>query len=96
MKREREDWSRLYHKTLNRLKTMIDMQGLVKDMKKLAEEAATIIMEVERSILTASINNQIINTTNITQILEDLRYLVQSDMDKQIFQIQRMLADKLD
>ena len=72
------------------------MQGLVKDMKKLAEEAATIIMEVERSILTASINNQIINTTNITQILEDLRYLVQSDMDKQIFQIQRMLADKLD
>ena len=96
MKREREDWSRLYHKTLNRLETMIDMQGLVKDMKKLAEEAATIIMEVERSILTASINNQIINTTNITQILEDLRYLVQSDMDKQIFQIQRMLADKLD
>ena len=96
MKREREDWSRLYLKTLNRLETMIDMQGLVKDMKKLAEEAATIIMEVERSILTASINNQIINTTNITQILEDLRYLVQSDMDKQIFQIQRMLADKLD
>ena len=36
------------------------------------------------------------NVTNITQISEDLRYLVQSDMDKRAFQIQRMLADKLD
>ena len=36
------------------------------------------------------------NTTNITQISEDLRYLAQSDMDKWAFQIQRMLADELD
>ena len=35
------------------------------------------------------------NVTNITQISEDLQYLVQSDMDKRAFQIQRMLADKL-
>ena len=96
MKREREDWSRLYHKMLKELETMIDVQRLVKDIKKLAEEANTIMMEVERSVLTASINNQDINTTNITQILEDLQYLVQSNMDKQTFQIQRILADKLD
>ena len=36
------------------------------------------------------------NTTNITQISEDLRYLAQSDIDKWTFQIQRMLADELD
>ena len=36
------------------------------------------------------------NTINITQISEDLRYLVQSDMDKRVFQVQRMLADELD
>ena len=36
------------------------------------------------------------NATNITQILEDLQYLVQSDIDDRAFQIQRMLADKLD
>ena len=36
------------------------------------------------------------NATNITQIAEDLQYLVQSDMDKQAFQVQRMLADELD
>ena len=36
------------------------------------------------------------NATNITQIAEDLRYLVQSDMDERAFQVQRMLADKLD
>ena len=96
MKREREDWTRLYHKMLKGLEMMIDVQRIAKDIKKLAEEANTILTEVERTILMASINNQTINTTSLTQILEDLRYLVQSDMDKRAFQIQRMLADKLD
>ena len=36
------------------------------------------------------------NATNITQIAEDLRYLIQSDMDKRALQVQRMLADELD
>ena len=36
------------------------------------------------------------NATNITQISEDLWYLIQSDMDNRAFQIQRMLADELD
>ena len=35
------------------------------------------------------------NATNLTQISEDLRYLVQSDMDDRVFQIQRMLANEL-
>ena len=54
------------------------------------------VTEVEESVLMASINNQVTNTTNITQISEDLRYIVQSDMDEQAFQVQRMLADELD
>ena len=36
------------------------------------------------------------NATSLTQISEDLRYLVQSNMDEKGFQIQRMLADELD
>ena len=51
---------------------MIDMQKMLKDMKKIAEETNTTIIEMEGTILTASINNQVINTTNITQILENL------------------------
>ena len=43
-----------------------------------------------------SINNRVMNATNIAQILEDLWYLVQSNMNKQAFQIQRMLANELD
>jgi len=72
MKRERGDWTRLYYKTLKGLETMIDVQRMVKDIKKLAEEANTIITEMEGSILTASINNRTTNVTNIAQILEDL------------------------
>jgi len=36
------------------------------------------------------------NTTNISQISEDLQYMVQSNMDERVFQIQRMLANKFD
>jgi len=69
---------------------------MLKNMKKIAEETNTTITEIEGTILTASINNRVINTTNIMQISEDLRYMVQSNMDERAFQIQRMLADKLD
>ena len=82
MKKKREDWTRLYHKMLKGLETMIAVQRMVKDIKRMAEEANTTITEVEGSILTASINNRTTNTTNIAQISEDLQYIVQSDMDK--------------
>ena len=96
MKREREDWMRLYHKTLKGIEAMIDVQRMVKDLKKIAEETNMTITEMEGMILTASINNQMVNTMNITQISEDLRYVVQSNTDERALQIQRMLADKLD
>ena len=87
MKKERKDCMRLYHKTLKGIETMIDIQRIVKDIKRMAEEANTTIMEIEGSILMASINNRTMNTMNITQMSEDLRYLVQSDMDERAFQI---------
>jgi len=96
MKREREDWERMYHKTLKRLEVMIDIQRVMKDMKKLAEEAGTTVVEMEGTILMASIDNHTTNTTNITQMAEDLHYLIQSDMDDRAFQIQRRLANELD
>jgi len=96
IKREREDWSRLYHKILKGLETMINLQRMTKDIKRLAEETNTILTEIEGTVLTTSISNRVMNTTNITQISEDLWYLVQSDMNKQAFQVQRMLANELD
>ena len=96
MKRKREDWSRLYYKTLRGIKAMIDIQRMMKDMKKMAEETSMIVTEMEGTILMASINNQTTNAMNITQMVEDLWYLIQSNMDDRAFQIQRMLADELD
>jgi len=72
MKRERKDWSRLYHKTLKGIEVMIDVQRIVKDMKKMAEEIDMTITEMEGMILTASINNRTVNTMNIMQISKDL------------------------
>ena len=47
MKKEREDWTRLYHKTLKGIEAMIDMQRMLKNMKKIAEETSTTITEME-------------------------------------------------
>ena len=75
---------------------MIDVQKQVLEMMKMAEEANTTITEIEETILKASINNRIINATNILRISEDLQNLIQCDMENWIYQIQRMLADELD
>ena len=82
MKKKREDWMRLYHKTLKGIEMIIDVQRMVKDIKRIAEEANTTIMEMEGLILIASINNRTMNAMNIAQISEDLQYLVQSDIDE--------------
>ena len=96
MKKEREDWTRLYHKTLKGIEAMINIQRIIKDIKKIAEKTSTTVTEIKGTILIASVNNRTMNAMNITQIAENLWYLVQSDMDKQVFQVQRMLADELD
>ena len=72
MKKEREDWMRLYHKILKGLETIIDIQRMVKDMKKIAEEVNMMITEIEDIILIVSINNRTMNVTNISEISKDL------------------------
>jgi len=69
-----------YYKMLKGLEAMIDVQKQIKDMTKIAAEANMTITEMEDSILKASINNQVINTMNITGVSEDLQYLIQSNM----------------
>ena len=96
MKEERNDWTKIYHKMLKGLEVMIDMQKQVKNMMKIVAETNMTITEIEDTILKASTNNRVINATNIIGVSEDLRYLIQSNMENQVFQIQQILADKLD
>ena len=71
-KEEQDDQTRLYHKMLKGLETIIDVQKQVWDIMKIAEEANMTITEVEGTILKASINNWTTNEMNILGILEDL------------------------
>ena len=74
---------------------MIDMQKIVNDIKKIAEVTYITITKIEGPILIVSINNRTTNAMNILEILEDLQYLIQSNIKDQTFQIQRMLANEL-
>ena len=85
MKKEWDNWTKTYHKTLKGLKAIIDVQRQVKDMIKIAVEANMTITKMKNAILKASTNNRVINTTNITGISEDLRYLIQSNIENQVF-----------
>ena len=75
---------------------MINVQKQIKNILKIVTEINMTITEVEDSILKASINNWVINATNIAGVSEDLQYLIQSNIENWVFQIQRMLADELD
>ena len=88
MKEERNNWTKLYHKMLKGLEVMIDVQKQVKNMMKIVAETNITITEIEDTILKASTNNQVINAMNITGVSEDLQYLIQSNMENRVFQIQ--------
>ena len=78
-KKEQDNWTYLYHKTLKRLEVMINVQRQVQDILKMAEEANTTIIEMEGTIHKASINNRIMKTMNILRISEESYYqLLQS------------------
>jgi len=47
----------MYHKMLKEIEMMIDIQRMIKNMKKLAGEVNTVMTEIEEAILWASINN---------------------------------------
>jgi len=72
MKKERNDWMKMYYKTLKGLEAMIDVQKQVRDIMKIAAETNTMITEMENTILKASTNNRVINAMNITGVSEDL------------------------
>ena len=60
---------------------MIDMQRQVQDIMKIAKEVNTTITKMEGTIFKVSINNRMINVTNILKISEDLRNLIQYNME---------------
>jgi len=53
---EKKDWMKKYHKIIQRIKRIIDMQMQLQNIVKLAEEANIQIAEIKSTILQASDN----------------------------------------
>ena len=68
----------------------------MKDIIKIAEETNMTITEIEKTILKVSINNRTMDAMNILGISKNLQYLIQSNMEDQAYQIQRILANELE
>ena len=56
-KKEHNNWTKLYYKTLQGIEAMINVQKQMRDMIKIAKETNTTIMEMEEPILKASNHN---------------------------------------
>ena len=91
-KKEQDNWIYLYHKTLKRLEVMINVQRQVQDILKMAEEANITIIEMEGTILKASINNRIMNTMNILRISEESYYQLLQSRGEQNPKFQKEVA----
>ena len=56
-KKECNNWTKLYHKTLQGIEIIIDVQKQVRNIIKMAKEINTTITEMEETILKASNHN---------------------------------------
>ena len=93
---EKKDWTQKYHKVIQGIERMVDMQVQLQNIMKLAEEANIQITEIKFTILQTSNNYQIQTGGDIFSISEDLQNIIQSDMENQVYHIQKLLADELD
>jgi len=93
---EKKDWTKKYHKVIQGIERMVDMQMQLQNIMKLAEEANIQITEIKFTILQTSNNYQMQTAGDIFSISEDLQNIIQSDMENQVYHIQKLLADKLD
>ena len=93
---EKKDWMKKYHKIIQEIKRMVNVQMQLQNIVKLVEEANIQIAEIESKILQASNNYQIQTVRDIFSISKGLQNIIQSNMENQAYHIQKLLADKLD
>ena len=72
LKKEYNNWTKLYHKLLQGIETMIDILKQVQNIIMLVEEMNITITEIEGTILKASNNHWTLNIANIFSISKDL------------------------
>jgi len=75
---------------------MVDMQMQLQNIMKLAEKANIQITKIKFTILQTSNNYQMQTAGDIFSISEDLQNIIQSNMENQVYHIQKLLADELD
>ena len=76
MNNKQKDWTKKYHKIIQEIKRMVDIQLQLQNITKLAEKANMQIAEIKEMILQASHNYQTQTAGNIFNISEDLQNII--------------------
>ena len=88
LNKEKKNWTKKYHKIIQGLETMADIQLQIQNIIKLVNIETTLLQI--REIYKTQIGE------DIDSIFEELRNIIYRDIEQQTYHIQVLLADKLD
>ena len=74
--RDKKDWTKKYHKIIQEIKRILEVQIQPQNIVKLVEEANTQVVEIENTILQASNNYRTQIVGDIFCISEDLQNII--------------------
>ena len=78
---EMKDWMKKYHKIIQGIEMMSNIQLQIQNIVKLAEAANTQLVKIETTILQTSKAHEIQIAGDIFNISEDLQNIIQGDME---------------
>lgn len=95
LNKKKKDWTKKYHKIIQGLETIIDIQLKIQNITKLADTANNQLVDIEIILLKIGETYRIQISEDIYSISEKLRNIIHEDIEQQTYHIQVLLANEL-
>jgi len=91
-----KNWIKKYHKIIQELETMADIQLQIQNIIKLADTANNQLADIETILLQTRETHRVQISRDIYNISKELKNIIYRDIEQQAYYIQVSLANKLD
>ena len=95
LNKKKKDWTKKYHKIIQGLEIMVDIQLQIQNITKLTDTANNQLADIETILLKIGETYRIQISEDIYSISEKLRNIIYEDIEKQTYHIQVLLANEL-